>query len=116
MKNIVLEWLACQNAGEQLRAWSLFSDGYLHRLLSRQGILSEESYVMLATPTPSEGPPATLQELRGARRLPDGRMGAMVVVAYPSVPMPKTFFVYFIEEGNQLVIDGILGEISFSVP
>jgi len=116
MEKLALEWLSCQNAGEQLRAWSLFSDGYLHRLLSRQGILSAEAYVVLATPSPSDGPLATLHELRGTRHLPDGRMGATIVVAYPSVPMPKTFFVYFIEEDNELVIDGILGEISFSVP
>jgi hypothetical protein len=44
MERIVHLWLACQNAGEQLRAWSLFSDGYLYRLLSRQGELSGQSY------------------------------------------------------------------------
>lgn len=79
-------------------------------------MLTEEAYVVLATPSPSDGPPARLLELRGARHLPDGRMGATVVVAYPSVPMPKTFFISFTEEDNELVIDGILGEISFSVP
>src|SRR5918997_1431676 len=31
MERVVHLWLACQNAGEPLRGWSLFSDGYLSR-------------------------------------------------------------------------------------
>jgi hypothetical protein len=114
--NTVAEWLACQNAGEQLRAWALFSDGYLYRLLSRQGGLTANGYDALATPSPSPGDPATLQEIRDSRGLPDGRLGATVTISYPSVPMPKRFFFFFTREGGRLVIDGILGEISFSVP
>jgi hypothetical protein len=30
--------------------------------------------------------------------------------------MPKTFFFFFVPESDRLLIDGILGEISFSVP
>jgi hypothetical protein len=37
-------------------------------------------------------------------------------VSYPSVPMPKRFFFYFTQVDDHLLIDGILGEISFSVP
>jgi hypothetical protein len=50
--------------------------------------------------------------------LPDGRSGATVTISYPSVPMPKTFFFTFTRAGDSgnLLIDGILGEISFSVP
>jgi hypothetical protein len=32
------------------------------------------------------------------------------------VPMPKRFFFFFTQVGGRLLIDGILGEISFSVP
>lgn len=113
---LVAHWLACQNAGEPLRAWSLFSDGYLYRLLSRQGALTEDGYMALATPAPSVSEPATLREITSHRRLPDGRLGASVEIAYPSVPMPKRFFFYFTERNGRLVIDGILGEISFAVP
>jgi hypothetical protein len=116
MKARVGAWLACQNAGEPLRAWSLFSDGYLARLLSRQGGLAPDAYATLATPSPSTSAPATLRAFRDARELPDGRLGAIVTIAYPSVPMPKTFFFTFVRQGNSLLIDGILGEISFSVP
>jgi hypothetical protein len=115
MEAIVRQWLACQNGGEPLRAWSLFSDGYLYRLLSRQGGLSDEAYAALATPAPPAPRAAELLEIRGQRILPDGRFGATVVIEYPSVPMPKTFFFFFTRENDRLVIDGILGEISFSV-
>ena len=57
-----------------------------------------------------------LVAIQSERSLPDGRHGAIVTVTYPSVPMPKTFFFYFTETDGHLLIDGILGEISFSVP
>jgi hypothetical protein len=116
MDQTVQMWLACQNAGESLRAWSLFSDGYLFRLLSRQGGLTSEAYRALATPAPVAAEAAVVLAIEGERLLPDGRFGATVTVSYPSVPMPKRFFFYFTESGGRLVIDGILGEISFSVP
>jgi hypothetical protein len=116
MEQIVQMWLACQNAGEPLRAWSLFSDGYLFRLLSRQGGLSGDAYRALATPAPVADEAAVVLKIAGERLLPDGRYGATVAISYPSVPMPKQFFFYFTEVDGRLLIDGILGEISFSVP
>jgi hypothetical protein len=116
VEKVVLTWLACQNAGEPLRAWSLFSDGYLFRLLSRQGGLSGEAYRGLATPAPVATEAAVVLAIEGERLLPDGRCGATVTVSYPSVPMPKRFFFYFTQVDGRLLIDGILGEISFSVP
>ena len=115
METAIRTWLACQNAGEPLRAWSLFSEGYLYRLLSREGAMSGEAYAALATPSPAEEQ-AELLEIRDHRLLPDGRFGATVTIAYPSVPMPKQFFFYFTRVNDRLLIDGILGEISFSVP
>jgi hypothetical protein len=116
MEQVVQTWLACQNAGEPLRAWSLFSDGYLFRLLSRQGGLSGEAYRALAKPAPVADEAAVVLAIEGERLLPDGRFGATVTVRYPSVPMPKRFFFYFTQVDGRLLIDGILGEISFSVP
>jgi hypothetical protein len=113
MEATVRTWLACQNAGDQLRAWGLFSDGYLARLVSRQAGAIDAS---LATPAPPATDAATLLEIRDERILPDGRSGATVTIAYPSVPMPKTFFFTFTGDASHLRIDGILGEISFSVP
>jgi hypothetical protein len=116
MEQVVQMWLACQNAGEPLRAWSLFSDGYLFRLLSRQGGVSGDAYRELATPAPVAAEAALVLAIEGERLLPDGRFGATVTVHYPSVPMPKQFFFYFTQVDGLLLIDGILGEISFSVP
>ncbi|MBA2595483.1 MAG: hypothetical protein H0V00_02545 [Chloroflexia bacterium] len=114
METIVQTWLACQNSGEQLRAWALFSDGYLSRLLSRGG--APQDFDAAATPAPDADGGARLLGMRGQRMLPDGRFGATVTIAYPSVPLPKTFFFFFIAMNDRLLIDGILGEISFSVP
>jgi len=116
IEQVVQTWLACQNAGEPLRAWSLFSDGYLYRLLSRQGGVSGDAYRALATPAPVAAEAALVLAVEGERLLPDGRFGATVTVRYPSVPMPKRFFFYFTQVDGRLLIDGILGEISFSVP
>ena len=113
MEATVRTWLACQNAGEQLRAWALFSDGYLVRLVSRQRGALDAS---LTTPAPPAKDAAMLLEIRDERILPDSRSGATVTIAYPSVPMPKTFFFTFTGDADRLLIDGILGEISFSVP
>jgi hypothetical protein len=116
MERVVHLWLTCQNAGEPLRAWSLFSDGYLFRLLSRQGGLSSDVHRVLATPAPAAAELAVVLAIEGERLLPDGRFGATVTLEYPSVPMPKRFFFYFTQVDGRLLIDGILGEISFSVP
>jgi hypothetical protein len=113
----VAGWLACQNAGEPLRAWSWFTDGYLRRLLDRQGGVGAAAYDALATPEPAApNDLASIASIRDARRLPDGRAGATVTLTYPAVPMPKTFFFTFARIGGRWLIDGILGEISFSVP
>jgi hypothetical protein len=113
----VAGWLACQNAGEPLRAWSWFTDAYLRRLLDRQGGVAPAAYAALATPEPA-GPndQAAIAAIRDVRILPDGRAGATVTLTYPAVPMPKTFFFTFARVDGRWLIDGILGEISFSVP
>jgi len=116
LTRVVQIWLACQNAGEPLRAWSLLSDGYLYRLLSRQGGVSGEAFRALATPAPVADEAAVVSAIEGERLLPDGRYGATVTIEYPSVPMPKRFFFFFTMIDGRLVIDGILGEISFAVP
>jgi hypothetical protein len=116
MRNLVREWLACQNEGKLFSSWALFSDGYLYRLISRQPRLSSDLYDDWATPAPAETTTATLLTITDERCLDDGRLGATVRISYASVPMPKQFFFYFVEQDGALLIDSILGEISFSVP
>lgn len=116
MRNLVEVWLSCQNEGKLFSAWALFSDAYLYRLISRQPPLTAALYDDWATPQPADTITATLLEISGERRLDDGRLGATVRISYASVPMPKQFFFYFMAQDGTLVIDSILGEISFSVP
>ena len=116
MRDLVEDWLTCQNEGKLFSAWALFSDAYLYRLISRQPPLSAALYDDWATPPVTESTTATLLELSGERRFDDGRLGATVRIGYASVPMPKQFFFYFVEQDGTLLIDSILGEISFSVP
>jgi hypothetical protein len=116
MRILINEWLACQNEGKLFSAWALFSDAYLYRLISRQPPLNAALYDDWATPQATASATATLLETTGERRLADGRLGATVRISYASVPMPKQFFFYFVEQDGTLVIDSILGEISFSVP
>jgi hypothetical protein len=113
----VAGWLACQNAGEPLRAWSWFTDDYLRRLLDRQNGVGPAAYDALATPEPAApNDLAAIAAIRDVRLLPGGRAGATVTLTYPAVPMPKTFFFTFVRVDGRWLIDGILGEISFSVP
>ena len=116
MERTVRRWLACENAGQPLRAWALFSDGYLYRLLSRLNVADSEALAAAAANAGNAAGGAELVRIGGQRVLPDGRLGATVTIAYPSVPMPKTFFFAFSGVDDHLLIDGILGEISFSVP
>jgi hypothetical protein len=39
-----------------------------------------------------------------------------VTIEYPLIPVPKTFFFTFVRVHDRWLIDGALGEISFSVP
>jgi hypothetical protein len=116
MRALIEQWLACQNEGKLFSAWSLFSDAYLYRLISRQPTITETLYDDWATPQPTESATAALLEISGERQLSDGRLGATVRISYASIPMPKQFFFYFVEQDETLLIDSILGEISFSVP
>jgi hypothetical protein len=115
---VVRELVGCYNAGEPLRAYGLYSDQYLRRLFNRQGGFSRSAYDSLATPEPAADARTNtaILEIKGVRVLEDGTIGAMVTLRYASVPMPKSFFFTFVRTGEWWLIDGILGEISFSVP
>jgi hypothetical protein len=113
----VTELVACYNAGEPLRVYSLYTDAFLQRLLVRQGTLSWPAYDALATPEPAPPDDSTaILAITGLRQLDDGKAGAMVTLRFPSIPVPKTFFFTFAREGDRWLIDDVLGEITFSVP
>jgi hypothetical protein len=113
-------FIACSNAGEPLRVYGLYTDRYLQRLLSgERPPLDADRYDALATPMPAdEGSGATLVEITGGRRIADTdrRLGALVTIAFPATPQPKTFFFTFLPEGDHLLIDDVLGELTFALP
>jgi hypothetical protein len=113
----VRELVACFNAGELLRAYGLYTDHYLHSLLSRQDPTTRAAHDSLATPMPaSPEERAKILDIHGVRVLPDGRVGAIVTIKYAVVPVPKTFSMVFVEEDGRWIIDDIRGEISFELP
>jgi len=115
---VVRELVGCYNAGELLRSYALYTDAYLRRLFSRQGGFPQTTYDSFATPQPADDPVTNtaILDITDVRLLPDGSVGATVTLRYASIPMPKTFYFTFVRVEGRWLIDGILGEISFSVP
>jgi hypothetical protein len=115
---VVRELVGCYNAGELLRSYGLYTDAYLYRLFNRQGGFTRTVYDSLATPEPEMDPNkhTAILEIADVRVLEDGAVGATVTMRYASIPMPKKFFFTFVRIDGRWLIDGILGEISFSVP
>lgn len=115
---VVRELVGCYNSGELLRAYGLYTDDYLYRLFNRQGGFDRAAYDSYATPQPEADPGrhTAILAIEDVRALGDGKAGATVTLRYASIPMPKTFFFTFVRVEERWLIDGILGEISFSVP
>lgn len=115
----VQELVACWNAGSLPRAYGLYTDDYLRRLLARQGPPDRAAYDFFATPNASADTDQTvIVAIAAVRILPNGQAGAIVVLRYPNLPSDKTFFFVFVPagDGDSWRIADILGEISFSVP
>jgi len=114
----VTQFVDCANAGEPLRVYALYSDAYLLSLLSRERpLLDQDRYDALATPTPATPEQhATVTNIEGGRRFADGTFGVNVTISYPNIPEPKTFFFHFIPTPNGLLINDVMGELTFSLP
>jgi hypothetical protein len=114
----VTQFVDCANAGEPLRVYALYSDAYLLSLLSRERpLLDQDRYDALATPTPATPEQqATVTNIEGGRRFADGTFGVNVTIVYPNISEPKTFFFHFIPTPNGLLINDIMGELTFSLP
>jgi hypothetical protein len=114
----VKQFVDCANAGEPLRVYALYSDAYLLSLLSRERpLLDQDRYDALATPIPATPEQqATITDIEGGRRFADGTFGVNVTISYPNIPEPKTFFFRFISTPKGLLINDIMGELTFSLP
>ena len=114
----VHQFVDCANAGEPLRVYALYTEAYLLSLLNRERpLLDQDRYDALATPMPATpDQQATITKIEGGRRFADGTFGVNVTISYPNIPEPKTFFFHFIPTPNGLLIDDIMGELTFSLP
>jgi len=79
---VVATLIACTNAGDLLRAFALFEDGYLRRLYDQDGVMTveiaNELVVSFATPEPVTAERRTvLVGLPVVRQLGDGRMAVV---------------------------------------
>ena len=117
VEEVLGQVVACANAGEPLRVWSLYSDLYLSRLFQIHGPFTDEQYQSYARPQPSgPGEGMQLERIESMRQSQDGLVVAQVVTSYPSVPMPKRLLFRFVVEGDRVEIEEVTGEISFSLP
>jgi hypothetical protein len=94
--------MACINAGDWLRALALVSD---HGVETMDGDLTASLHdPSFATPHPAvAGKKVSLDEIVGARMLPDGRVGA--VIRQAGVNDTPVFW-FFIQEGDRWLVDG----------
>ena len=106
------EVIACRNAGEALRTLALYSDAFLRQYFASPGTFTPERYAAMATPRPlSPETRVALLDVREARRLPDGRAGATVVVEDPADPtgQPRSAtFLFFVEQDGRWLVDGAI--------
>lgn len=113
-ESLMRDMVACSNAGEPLRVWSLYSDAYLARMFQIQGPFDEGMYAAYAVPEPADGDGMRIESIEDVWVRSDGVIGVEVVMTYPSVPMAKRLIVWM--DGDPLRIEEITGEISFSLP
>ena len=119
----VRELYACLNAGDNLRAATLFTDAYFERLFSQFGRLPPEELAVFAVP-PRPAPErlwTRLVAVRDVRLLADGRIGAVVVTDDPVGPPtePEARFFVFVEADGRFLIDepiAYLGPVAGPAP
>ena len=96
--------LNCRNAGYFPRAYALFSDRMIGQLFGSRETVPPEIVALLQEPRRVRAPfRVGLVEVTEARRLPDGRVGALVVTA--NATHTFTDFLYFVDDNGQWLID-----------
>lgn len=96
----VRQFVACVNAGDELRGYALYTDDFV-----RTSVLPDPS---LEQPAAAEPPDerVTLLDVAYVREFPDGRVGAVVVIDDPLAPSPaEPYFFVFIRAGDRWLFD-----------
>lgn len=96
--------LNCRNAGYFPRAYALFTDRMIGQLFGSRETVPPEIVALLQEPRQVRAPfRVGLVEVTEARRLTDGRVGAVVVTA--NATHTFTDFLYFVDDNGQWLID-----------
>lgn len=102
-------FVACANARDIGRMYALVTDAFLRQSFGNQP--ATEAVVAYLAATPAARPAADRTELvavRGVRRLPDGRVGALVDDRDPTDPRTdglSTDWVVFVERDGRYLLD-----------
>ena len=98
--------LACRNAGDFLRAYAFYTDGFLSGLLGGPAGAASATEALLRPPTPVAATDRlALVHVSEVRRLEDGRVGAIVVTQSASHAYADYLYLVEEEDGRWLVDD-----------
>jgi hypothetical protein len=102
-------FVACGNAGDFARRLAFYSDRYLREFYGNLSAADRQS-ALAAAATPAAALPvdqrAWIDTIDDVRQLPDGRIGAHVVVEDPAKhPHIQSFVVVYVQEDGRWLID-----------
>jgi hypothetical protein len=101
---------ACLNAGDRLRAYSLYTDAYLAT------ILQPEDLPAVGTPQPNDPDELTRIVAIELHSLPNDAVLATVTLDPALIPVDKLFEFILVPDGGAWKIDAVINEIDFSLP
>lgn len=106
----VQEVFACANAGDFLRIFAFYTDDYLRVFLAGTPLSEEVLALLTATPMPlPEAELRTIIRIDAVEILPDGRVGAIVVLDEPSDPRTEEPDYIFLERiGDRWLVDEVV--------
>lgn len=103
------ELYACYNANAFLQVFALFTDDYLARSMSSEGI-APEAIGLFATPIAAQAADERISiAVRDVQLLPDGRVGATVISRSPlgdGAESPSTYI--FVERDGRWLVDDMI--------
>lgn len=102
------ELVACINANDFLRVFALFTDDYLQRSIAVEGMTEEGLGFLAADLEPRSPEERDAVSVRDIRVLPDGRIGAFVIVRNPAAEGGSADFTIFVEEDDRYLIDEVV--------
>ena len=101
---------ACLNAGDRLRAYTLYTDAYLATVLQPGDLPT------VATPQPNDPDELTRIVDIALHALPNDRVLATVTLDPALIPVDKLFGFILVPAGGSWKVDAVINEIDFSLP